>query len=260
MENTQHSSIVKVSEETWGKAQEFESYFMVLINRKNGYLKLFYKFFKALKSPKRLGQYLKYHDFYCGDDWNYWWLEQFDSYKVLPPSFDKMLEVGSGPYTNARLVARIIEIKDMYFTDPLMHLYKAFRMTWLSDMFAKGKIHAETGKAEQIAYPDNFFDLVICNNVLDHVENAEQCMMEMFRVLQPGGYFIFGQELTSAEDLERNHQWRDDVGHPIKLHGEFLDGLLNPSFEAKLKKVLTREQGRVPAHNYGTYIYIGKKK
>lgn len=259
MENVNDPSITKISEQAWFKAQEYESYGMVLNNRKNGYLKVIYKFIKALKNPYRIWQYIKFRDFYCGDDWNYWWYEQFDGYKVLPKSFDKSLEVGSGPYTNVRLIVRLVKIKEMYFTDPLMHLYKAFRMTWLSRMFEKGKIHALTGKAEQIDFSDQTFDLVICNNVLDHVENAEKCLEEMSRVLKPGGYFVFGQELTNADDLKVS-SWRDDVGHPIKLHQTFLDKVFSGMYEPKFKKILSREESRVPQHNYGTYIYIGMKK
>ncbi len=259
MENTSDPSIVKISEATWFKAQEYESYGMVLNNRKNGYLKLVYKFIKALKNPYRIWQYIKFRDFYCGDDWNYWWMKQFDGYKVLPKFFEKSLEVGSGPYTNMRLLSRLVKVKEMYFTDPLMHIYKAFRLTWLSRMFAKGKIHALTGKAEQIDFSDKFFDLVVCNNVLDHVENAEQCLSEMSRVLRPGGYFVFGQELTNSDDL-KVPTWRDDVGHPIKLHQIFLDKVLALIYESKFKRILSRDEGRNKPHNYGTYIFIGQKR
>lgn len=259
MENINDPSIIKISEEAWFKAQEYESYGMVLNNRKNGYLKILYKFLKALKNPKRILQYIKFGDFYCGDDWNYWWMDQFDGYKVLPKSFNKALEVGSGPYTNMRLLSKIVEVKDMYFTDPLMHIYKAFRLTWLSKMFEAGKVHAMTGKAEKIEFPDATFDMVVCNNVLDHVENAEMCLNEMSRVLAPGGYFIFGQELTNAEDLKVS-SWKNDVGHPIKLHEIFLDKVFANVYDSKFKRILTREQSRIPHHNYGTYIYIGKKK
>lgn len=259
MEETKPTSITKVPKTVWDKAQEYESHHMVFNNRKNGYLKLIFKFIKALKNPRKLLLYLKFKDFYCGDDWNYWWMKQFDNYSVLPKHFEKSLEVGSGPYSNMRIVSQLVNVKEMYFTDPLMHLFTAFRMTWISDMAAKKKIHVSTGKAEQIDFPDQSFDLVVCNNVLDHVENAEQCLSEMHRVLKPGGYIIFGQELTNNEDL-KVPSWRDDQGHPIKLHETFLDEFFEKSFDASLKKILPREQSRVPHHNYGTYIYIGKKK
>jgi SAM-dependent methyltransferase len=42
----------------------------------------------------------------------------------------------------------------------------------------------------QIPYPDETFDLVICNHMLEHVANAELALREMRRVLKPGGRAI----------------------------------------------------------------------
>ena len=41
-----------------------------------------------------------------------------------------------------------------------------------------------------IPYPDNNFDVIICNHVLEHIEDDKQAMSELFRVLKPGGYAI----------------------------------------------------------------------
>jgi SAM-dependent methyltransferase len=38
-----------------------------------------------------------------------------------------------------------------------------------------------------IAFPDEYFDLVICNHVLEHVPDDGRAMAELFRVLKPGG-------------------------------------------------------------------------
>jgi len=41
-----------------------------------------------------------------------------------------------------------------------------------------------------IPYPDNNFDVIICNHVLEHIEDDKQATSELFRVLKPGGYAI----------------------------------------------------------------------
>ena len=41
-----------------------------------------------------------------------------------------------------------------------------------------------------ITYPDAFFDVVICNHVLEHVPDDKKAMSEMFRVLKTGGWAI----------------------------------------------------------------------
>ena len=42
----------------------------------------------------------------------------------------------------------------------------------------------------QIPFPDNTFDVVLCNHVLEHVKDDIQAMKEMHRVLKPGGFSI----------------------------------------------------------------------
>ena len=43
---------------------------------------------------------------------------------------------------------------------------------------------------DKIAAPDNTFDAVLCNAVLEHVENPEDVMPELHRVTKPGGHLI----------------------------------------------------------------------
>jgi SAM-dependent methyltransferase len=42
----------------------------------------------------------------------------------------------------------------------------------------------------EIPFPDNSFDVVLCNHVLEHVRDDIQAMKEMYRVLKPGGFTI----------------------------------------------------------------------
>jgi SAM-dependent methyltransferase len=41
-----------------------------------------------------------------------------------------------------------------------------------------------------IQYPDNHFDVILCNHVLEHVTDDRKCMRELARVLKPGGLAI----------------------------------------------------------------------
>jgi SAM-dependent methyltransferase len=42
----------------------------------------------------------------------------------------------------------------------------------------------------KIPFPENTFDVVLCNHVLEHVDNDIQAMSEINRVLKPGGFSI----------------------------------------------------------------------
>lgn len=261
MQTNFHDSVLSVDEQKWLAAQEFERKCWVTSNQQNSRFQVVVKFLRALKkSPKHFFELLQYRDFYAGDDWNFWWKDQFENYSFLPAQIGKALEVGCGPYTNIRLISKIKKIGEIYCLDPLMNLYLSFKLNWLSEMAKKGKVFTHLGKGESLEFPDNSFDLVVCNNVLDHVQDTNACLAEIYRVLKPGGYFIFGQDLSNEEDIAK--QRREDrgfVGHPIKLHDQTLDLLLDGLYEVRMKKILAREESRNPRHHYGTYIFAGIK-
>ncbi len=47
------------------------------------------------------------------------------------------------------------------------------------------------GAAEDIQFPDEYFDIVIATSVMEHVTDLEQSLSEIYRVLKPGGIFWF---------------------------------------------------------------------
>lgn len=42
----------------------------------------------------------------------------------------------------------------------------------------------------EIQFPDNHFDIILCNHVLEHVPDDRKAMSELFRVMKPGGFGI----------------------------------------------------------------------
>jgi ubiquinone/menaquinone biosynthesis C-methylase UbiE len=54
--------------------------------------------------------------------------------------------------------------------------------------FLQGAIGAD---AEDLPFSDNSFDLVTANMVLEHLEEPRRVIIETFRVLRPGGHFVF---------------------------------------------------------------------
>jgi len=53
-----------------------------------------------------------------------------------------------------------------------------------------------------LPYPDNAFDLIYCNQVLEHVRFPDALIHEAFRVLKPNGWFI-----GSVSYLEPHHSY-----------------------------------------------------
>lgn len=52
-------------------------------------------------------------------------------------------------------------------------------------------IRYDVGVGEQLPYPDDSFDAVVCVDVLEHVADLEKVICEIARVLKPGGMFLF---------------------------------------------------------------------
>lgn len=99
-------------------------------------------------------------------------------------------------------------------------------------------IHFDLHKAP---FEDNSFDVIFCNHVLEHVEDANQCMRELYRIMKPGGWGIFqvpldktrqetyeDKSITSPEAHEE-HFWQKDH---LRLFGlDYKDKLAAAGFK-----------------------------
>lgn len=80
-------------------------------------------------------------------------------------------------------------------------------------------------------YPNNFFDAVIANQVIEHVSNIDHFVSEMKRVLRKGGYAIISTENGSSWhnifaaimgwqifSLTNISSKKSGIGNPLALH------------------------------------------
>jgi ubiquinone/menaquinone biosynthesis C-methylase UbiE len=70
-------------------------------------------------------------------------------------------------------------------------------------------------KAEDIPLPNDYADIIVCTNALNHVEDPEKALFEIFRILKNDGLFLFETYIQPY-----------DPGHPHIYS------------EAKIKKML----------------------
>jgi 2-polyprenyl-3-methyl-5-hydroxy-6-metoxy-1,4-benzoquinol methylase len=88
-------------------------------------------------------------------------------------------------------------------------------------------IFAEIGEAENLEFPDNKFDVVICSEVLEHLYDPLPAIEEAYRVLKPGGRYIITvphpQSLMAEGKLGDYHQQN--------FSGEIIDTLFHSVFE-----------------------------
>lgn len=94
-----------------------------------------------------------------------------------------------------------------------------------------------------IQFDDNTFDVVFCNHVLEHVDDDQQCMRELCRVLKPGGLAIMQvpwipeQEVTvedpSITDPAERERLFGQYDHVRKYGKDYADRLLNAGFKVQ---------------------------
>jgi len=94
-----------------------------------------------------------------------------------------------------------------------------------------------------IPFDDNSFEIIMCNHVMEHVENDIQCMSELYRVLKPGGWAIMQVPIDFSRDetLEDSsiqtpeeremHYWQKDH---LRLYGkDYPDRLESAGFKVR---------------------------
>lgn len=94
---------------------------------------------------------------------------------------DRVLEVGCGVHG----LIFFFGTDDAVGVDPLADHY--------SDLFPRWQEKARTIAAfgENLPFPDGSFDIVLCDNVVDHAEDPRRIVEEMVRVLRPDGLLYF---------------------------------------------------------------------
>jgi SAM-dependent methyltransferase len=241
----------RVTRDRWQEAQKWERNHWVNAQHERS------KYFKNYIWPAlhKLGLVPKYR----GDDWNLWWKGQFDDYRFLPAGVENALEVGCGPYTNIRLMTERCHFEHLYLSDPLIRTYARFKLTFVAEMYRKAECMLDDHPLEELPFASDYFDLVVMINVLDHVQDARRCMDSLVRVTRPGGILIVGQDLTNEQDLKSMQGEPGETGHPIKLDREWFEPYLERGFHPIIYKVLSRDQGRAPAHHYANLIFAGRK-
>jgi ubiquinone/menaquinone biosynthesis C-methylase UbiE len=100
----------------------------------------------------------------------------------------KILEIGSGPAGSLTF----LKSDNKYAIDPLENFFST-KEEWVS--FRDPKVNYQEGKGEELPYEEDFFDLIIIDNVLDHCEDPLLVLDEMNRVLKKGGMIFLRQNL-----------------------------------------------------------------
>ena len=153
-----------------------------------------------------------------------------------------------------RLLWLYLKDETDFFEKPLRVLHMAPEQCFLS-IFKKMK-HLDYTTADlyspivdvkadilNLPFKDEEFDLVFCNHVLEHIEDDNKAMKELYRVMKPGGMGIFQvpQELARESTYEDPHiiSPEDRATHfgqydHVRIYGrDYFDRLRNVGFKVE---------------------------
>ena len=71
-----------------------------------------------------------------------------------------------------------------------------------------------------IPFKANTFDVVICNHVLEHVEDYQQVLKEFYRVMKPNGWGIFQVPIDRNNETTQEDKNVTDPKERERLYGQ----------------------------------------
>jgi ubiquinone/menaquinone biosynthesis C-methylase UbiE len=80
-------------------------------------------------------------------------------------------------------------------------------------------------QVEKLGFPSESFDAVTCFGLFPHLENKEEALRQMNRVLKPGGKLIIAHALSS-EEIKAHHRNASAVAHDALPDKEEMKHLL----------------------------------
>jgi len=86
---------------------------------------------------------------------------------------------------------------------------------------------------DRIPYEDEKFDLVVCNQVLEHLKNYNKVLEEIIRVTKPGGYIMIGIP-NLAHLINRFYLLFGTQPMCLDINSSHVRGFTHKSFKQKL--------------------------
>lgn len=138
----------------------------------------------------------------------------------IPPGTRKLLDVGCGAGAFGRAMKRagIREVVGIEVVEQACRL-------------AKGHLdQALLGSVEtmDLPFPDDYFDVITCNDVLEHLAQPQVALERLKRVLRPGGVFVISIpniRFAPVLDMLARGRWKyDDEGIMDRTHLRFFTG------------------------------------
>jgi SAM-dependent methyltransferase len=160
---------------------------------------------------------------------------EFDELSKMVPlrRDDRVLDLGCGPGAQTLLVAQ--RCGQVVGLDPDPDAIAAAASK--ASQRRTRNIEFVCNTIENAGLADGSFDKVVSFSVVEHIPNYLQVISEVFRVLKPGGHFVFSTDCLAGvpEDLREKH--RKD--HHVQAYFS-IDGLKRLLLDAGFRNVVVR--------------------
>ncbi len=227
------------------------------------------------------------------DDRNFHHSQSFDNYKAIKHlTFNEVLEIGCGPFTNARIISRACTFRQITLLDPMVYDYlnhpfcsynknylhaeyipffgkvvrklmpRAFK-TYLSLFSKKTKIAGLLNMPGEQLPTTKKYDLVIMVNVIEHCYSIDTLFNNILSVTQPGSYLVFEDKLFEKNHIVQAVANTYDAAHPIKVDKDYLFKFLNEHFSTAYERVQPEKDyyaDQDQSNSIEDLYYIGKRK
>ena len=173
----------------------------------------------------------------------------------------KILDIGCGTGTELKILSRFGQITALDINKEALELAK------------KNNCQIILADIEKYDLDNNYYDAVCCFDILEHLENDQQAIKNIFNSLKKGGYFLFTvpayQFLFSSHDIVLGHQRRyskKEIALKLKKAGfkmvklDYWNSLLFPAiFAIRITKKIFIKISNKNIHksdlkNYNKYI------
>lgn len=228
------------------------------------------------------------------EDRNYYHEENFDNYNCLRGTkFERAIELGSGPFTNLRIIGRNVDIAKCTLLDPLINeylkhpncTYKGNKLILAKHLSKKTLVNMALGKyftklynvarksvnptievEKLIASPveqmptDQKYDLVCIINVLEHCYDIDLVFKNILKIMGKGAVFIFNDRYYIHDEVKDILAHHFDAAHPLKVEKKVVDAFLEKNFVPMFSEIThhTADGDMGGDVEYDEIYFIGK--
>lgn len=124
----------------------------------------------------------------------------------------KVLDVGTGTGVLIPHLTKAVgpsgSVTAIDFSDKMVHICNA--------KYASIKnVNIKVGNIEDAAFPEEYFDAVICFGVFPHVDHKEKALQNINSILKIGGKLVIAHALSSEELKAHHKKVSEHVAHSV---------------------------------------------